>query len=215
MTNHDAISQSSAFHSCCQGIAKDDSALQQILETGDLSAIEVISQTEGAPELSLSELERYRATQIKLLDKEKGLLEEAAGHLGLFKDREGLELAEIDEIVVYEDQMKDLTDRIGASSAASVLGSRFAGVETRTDILQVACALAETLAAAPDPALAFSILRSGAAPSLLKELQAFQTRRERIEKSASGLWTLLDLPSDLRSTAALPCPNIGSHGGRG
>ena len=203
VTNHDAISQSSAFHSCCQGIAKDDSALQQILETGDLSAIEVISQTEGAPELSLSELERYRATQIKLLDKEKGLLEEAAGHLGLFKDREGLELAEIDEIVVYEDQMKDLTDRIGASSAASVLGSRFAGVKTRTDILQVACALAETLAAAPDPALAFSILRSGAAPSLLKELQAFQTRRERIEKSASGLWTLLDLPSDLRSTAAL------------
>ena len=197
------ITQASGFYACCQDIAKNNVGLQQYLETGHLALVEEIARIETAPACSLTELEALRATQAKHLAQEKALLEESEGHLAFFKDRVGIERAEIEEIILVKDQKEELTACIEASPAASLLGERFAGVETRTDVLQVECELAERLTEALAPGFAISILRSGIAPDLLEELRTFKVDRDSIDKSASDLWTCLDLPEELRSTAVL------------
>ena len=203
-TDTELITQANGFYACCQDIAKDDVGLQQYLETGYLATVGEIARIETAPDLSLAELEALPATRAKHLAEEKALLEEAEGHLALFKDRVGIERAELEEVIAAKNQKEELTARIEASSpAASLLGERFVGVETRTDVLQVECNLAERLTEAPDPALAISILRSGTAQDLLEELRTFRARRDNIDKSASALWTRLDLSEEIRSTTAL------------
>ena len=197
------IAQAADFHKRCQEIAAGDAELQRMLEAGDLTHIATFAAANPVPDMILSDIEDYISAQTIEQDKEKILLVEAEGFIGLFKERTSIKLEELDDIVAKKNEEAQLTQRIQASPAASILGIRFAGIETNTDQLQVECTLASTLATAPDPAFAICILGNGTAQQLLDELNHFQERRKKIENDSAGLWTLLNLPESLRSAAAL------------
>ena len=202
-TSHEDILRLSMFYSCCQNIANDDSMLQQVLETGDLTPIETFSLADNVPGLSLSELENARENLARLLNAEKMILKEAISHADIFKMADRLELAEIERVIDHYYRQRELNDLIKSSEAADALGPRFSGIETRIDILQDACIKADTLNDMPDPLVAISILRSGTAQQLLEKLNDYQTRYQKIEKNAANLWTHLKLPEELRSLSAL------------
>ncbi|MEW2912300.1 DUF4011 domain-containing protein [Leisingera sp. JC11] len=197
------ISEIASFYTTCAEIAGQDEMLRATLEGGDIADLEDLAALVHVPEQSLEELEREEASLREALDLEKTRLEEAKGHIALFGQRLSVPLDEIDETLKRKRRESELTEAIEASSASTIIGDRFRGVSTQTDTLTLECSLAETLVAAPDPALAISILKSGRALTLLDALVEFRERHEAISAEAATFGELLDLPEEARGAAVL------------
>lgn len=202
-TNTSTILAVADFYALCSEIANSDEALRAALEAGDLASVEVVAALGDMPALTFQSLREQEARLKDERAAEARCLEEAEGHLGLFGQREQIALAEVIELHDRKRRELELTETIETSPAAAILGDRFRGTATRTNTLMLECGLAETLAAAPDPALAISILRSGQAPILLNTLNDLVARRRALDVEATSFAELVDLVETYRGTQAL------------
>ncbi|MZR29618.1 DUF4011 domain-containing protein [Sneathiella litorea] len=202
-TNLSLIDETVAFYRKTQEISNDDRDLRRAIEEGSISEIETFCALEFNLDMTLAELEVHVESQKVILTKEKDLLNEAEEHLTLFKDQTSFSLTDLEQTVDLAMQVKQLSELIETSEAGDIIGSQFAGIETNSEILQNECALAELISATPAPAQAISIMRSGTALELLRTLDEFRGRRNKIGNISEELWTLLNLPEHMRSATGL------------
>ena len=202
-TDMAAVGRVVAFYTTCREIAGTSVGLRAYLETGDLDPILAFAKSEEAPPLTLSEAQLKLRDLKEMAEKERRYISEADCHLELFRDRERVPFAEIDEVLAEKNAETDLVQKIEESSARGALGNRFAGVKTRTDFLRVECDLAEAIAATDDPELALAAIRSGKIGEMAREFDTLADRRARIETLVSAFASDLGLPEDLSTTVAL------------
>ncbi len=194
-----------SFHDLCAEIASGSVDLKAYLETGDLAPLFAFAGIDEVPSLSLAGAEAWLGDLKQQATREESLLSEAIGHLQVFRDREEVALDEIEELVERKAAEKALVERIDRSSAADLIGDRFAGVETSTLMLNVECEIAEAFARLDDPAPAIDALRNGAlsAPALRAEFEDFSDQRQEVDRLIASLGK--DLGIENRFMSASDC----------
>jgi very-short-patch-repair endonuclease/RecA/RadA recombinase len=176
-----------SFHGLCAEISGSSVDLKAYLETGDLAQIIAFAEIIEVPRLSLVEVQDQLAELKKQAAHEEMLIAEAEGHLQVFRDQDEIPLDEIQEIVARKASETALAERIDGSSAADIIGERFAGVDTATAMLTVECEIAEAFSGLDDPAPAIGALRVGALSVLRPEFEEFSNRRQKIDRSIATL----------------------------
>jgi len=195
-TDLGAISKVSAFYGQIAETAKGDDQLKLALETGELSMLVPIAAAPDAPDVSFDTLKQEIESFQQERETEISRLHEAREHLAIFDGHDQLSLDELDEIATQQANRAELAGLIDVSPARSILGSRFSGTSTDTDILDVECKVAEAFAKAPNPQSAIELLCSDAATKLLPELEDFKHRLKHIEHLAGQLIHLLALDGE-------------------
>ena len=197
------------FHSLCTEISSGSVDLKTYLETGDLASLIAFAEIDEAPPLSLAEAEARLGDLKKQAAHEESLISEAEGHLHVFRDRDEIPLDEIVEVAVLKAAEMALAERIDGSSAAEIIGERFAGVDTSTSLPTVECEIAEAFARLDDPAPAIGALRVGALSVLRPEFNEFSDQRQKIDRSIATLGE--DLGLDDQFTSASDCAERLEH----
>ena len=203
LTDHAQIRRVLSYHATIESHTQGQPELRAFLKGADIEKALVLVDAPDAPDQEIAVARETRNEINGRLERERNLLEEAKGHISLFREREEVSAEELAEIVECKNTELELTELIEASDAASFLGERFLGTATDISQLEVECDLAENLATAPDPGLAISILRSGQAGDLVTESEAFTARRAALGTDISELARSLDLPDKMRSDTTL------------
>ncbi|MXX90812.1 MAG: DUF4011 domain-containing protein [Boseongicola sp. SB0677_bin_26] len=182
-TEMEEIRGAVSFHELTAEISAGSVELKSCLETGDLEPmLDFANLAEDIPSRTLAETEA-RITELREeIAREEMLLSEARGHLLVFRDREEVPFDEIEEVLALKSKEKSLSERISGSAAADVIGGRFAGVDTPTDLLLMECEIAEALAGLPDPRSAVTALRTGTLNDLQAQFDEFTDLRRQIDK---------------------------------
>lgn len=202
-TDRTAIGRVVTFHGICKDIAGSSVDLKTYLETGELDPVLAFAELEEVPPLTLSEAEAKLRELEDLAERERRYITEAESHLELFRDKKSLHLLEIEEILARKTAETDLARKIEESPAREVLGARFSGPTTRTDLLDVECDLAEAIANTEDPDLALDAIRLDRADAMAKEFKIFAARRAKLESQVDTFAADLGLPEDLSTPMAL------------
>ncbi len=189
------------------------------LETGDLEPVLFFAGLgeEDIPRQTLAEAEAWISGLREGIVREEALLSESQGHLLVFRDRDEMPLAEIEEALALIGAERRLSERIHGSDVVGMLGDRFAGVETPTGLLEVECEIAETLAGLDDAISIITALRKGTLDGLQAQFDEFAGRRRDIDELIAKLREDLGLKGwssdasefaerveDLRAAAADP-----------
>ncbi|WP_417682760.1 DUF4011 domain-containing protein [Roseibium sp.] len=198
-----AISRVVTFHGICKEIAGASVDLKAYLETGELDPVLTFAELEDMPPLPLSEAEVKLHELEETAEKERRYITEADSHIELFRDRTSLFFSEIEEILALKTAEADLARKIEESPSREALGSGFAGLTTRTDLLSIQCDLAEAIAATDDADMALAAMRSGRAADMAKEFETFAARRASLETQVDSFVADLGLPQDLSTPMAL------------
>ncbi len=202
-TDMDAIGRVVTFHAICKEVAGSSVDLKAYLETGELDPVLVFAAVEETPPMTLAEAERKLRELKDMAEAEKRYITEAESHLQLFRDKTSLPLSDIEEILSRKSSEAELTREIEKSSAQSVLGSRFSGITTPTDVLGVECDLAEAIAASDNADLALTAIRSVRVGAMAQEFESFAARRSGLETRVANFASDLGLPEDLSTLAGL------------
>lgn len=144
-TDMKSIGRVVTFHAICKEVAASSVDLKAYLETGDLDPILAFAALEETPPMTLAEAEQKLRELEDMAEEERRNITEAESHLELFRDKTSLPLSGIEEILSRKSSEAELTRMIQESPARSVLGSRFSGITTRTDVLGFECDLAASL----------------------------------------------------------------------
>ena len=190
-----------SFHDLCAEISSGSVDLKAYLETGNLRSLFDFAELDEAPPLSLTEAEALLGDLKEQATHEESLISEAEGHLQVFRDREEIRLDEIEEVKARKAAEIALADRIAGSSAADLIGDRFAGVETSTLSLNVECEIAEAFARLDDPAPAIGALHAGALSVLRPEFEEFCDKRQEIDRFIGSLGEDLGLEDQFKTAS--------------
>ncbi len=183
-----------SFYALTADISAGNIELKSYLETGNLEPILFFARLEeDIPSKTLKEIQAQITELREDITREDALLSESRGHLLVFRDKEEILLDEIEEIIGLKNKEKQLAEKINCSTAADIIGSRFAGIETITDLLIIECEIAETLADLNNTSSAISALRTGELSELQLQFDAFTARRQDIDTLIETLRTDLGL----------------------
>jgi len=192
-----------ALHATCVEISGSDDDLLSALETGDLATISAFCAETEWPKASLADLRACIEENNRRLIAERSRQDEAWTYLEMFQGARSIESTEISELLGQQERVGELAALINESETASLIGGRFRGVNTKTDVLSMECTLARKLSEAPDPALAISVLRSGKANEVIRALAALSGSRAQIEDDVAELSRILDFEPETGTVAAL------------
>ena len=202
-TDRTAIGRVVTFHAICKEIAGSSADLKTYLQTGKLDPVLAFAELDEVPPLTFSQAKEKLRELENLAERERRCITEAEGHLELFRDKKSMNLSEIEEILARKTAESDLTRKIEESPARAVLGARFSGITTRTDLLDVECGLAEAIANTEYADLALEAIRSGRGDALAKEFETFAARRAKLESQVDNFAADLGLPENLSAPMAL------------
>ncbi|MCC5974183.1 MAG: DUF4011 domain-containing protein [Rubellimicrobium sp.] len=202
-TDMAAVGRVVTFHATCKEIAGASVDLKAYLETGELDPVLAFAEIEEIPPLTLSEAELKLRDLEDMAEEEQRYISEAESHLELFRDKESLPFAEIEQILARKKAETELTGTIEESPTRSWLSTRFSGIKTRSDVLGVECDLAEAIAATENADLALAAIRSGQLDEMAREFETFAARLTRLESQVNAFASDLGLPEDLSTPMAL------------
>jgi len=190
------------FHGLCAEVSAGNVDLKSYLETGDLDPLLSFARLEEeVPNVSLFEAEGRLSELREQAACEENLFFEAEGHLQIFRDKGEMPLAEIEEVAARKAAEITLTERIDGSAAAGIIGERFAGTQTQTDLLTVECEIAEAFSCLGDPVPAIGALRAGILSGLRTEFDAFEAQYQQINRAIATLRDDLGLEDHFSSAS--------------
>lgn len=203
LTDQSKIQNAISYHETIERQTNGHAEFCSVLKGAEIEQARILAEAPDASDQIIAVAQEVRDEISANLERERNLLEEAKGHINLFREREDIRADELVEIISQKTTELELTEMIEASEVASILGDRFRGTATEISQLEMECELAENLANAPNPGLAISILRSGQAGELAIVSESFVARRAALDSDISEISRSLELPDEMRSDTAL------------